>query len=120
MNVVKIRRSGTFYQVFDDDCYILYYLFGYQINNNKVGFSKSALNKVVNKLEELKINYEVVNEDSKNNYKTLNKYSKYRELGFDKYNQDIYFTNVIEKIKNIKEDKLDRILKTIEDILDED
>ena len=41
-NVVKLRKSGTFYNTFDDDCYILYYLFGYGINNMKVGFPKSA------------------------------------------------------------------------------
>ena len=44
MNVVKIRKSGTFYQVFDNDIYIFYYLFNYNIKNNKVGFPKSVLN----------------------------------------------------------------------------
>ena len=33
MSVVKLRKSGTFYSVFDNDCYVLYYLFGYKINN---------------------------------------------------------------------------------------
>ena len=46
MNAVKIRKSGTFYCVFDDDCYIVHFLLGYQINNQKVGFPASALNKV--------------------------------------------------------------------------
>ena len=50
MNVVKIRKSGTFYQVFDDDTYILYYLFGYNIINNRIGFPKSVINKVINRL----------------------------------------------------------------------
>lgn len=119
MNVVKIRKSGTFYQVFDDDSYILYYLFNYSIKNNKVGFPKSVLNKVINKLDDLKINYEVINENINNNFKNLNKYNKYRELGFNKYNKDIHYSNLIDKIKNIDEEKLDKILETIEGILNE-
>ncbi len=119
MNVVKIRKSGTFYSVFDDDCYILYFLLKYQINNNKVGFPKSALNKVINILEDNKINYEVVGEDNKNNFRNLNKYQKYVELGKEKYNEDSHYKDLVERIKNISPEKLDRILKTIESILDE-
>ncbi len=117
-NVVNLRKSGTFYQVFDDDCYIMYYLFGYGINNRKVGFLKSVLNKVINKLDELHISYEVIGETSKD-YKKLNRYSKYKTLGFEKYNKDIRYSNLINKIKNIDEDKLDKILFIIEDIINE-
>lgn len=118
MNVVKIRKSGTFYQVFDLDSYIIYYLFDYKIRENKVGFPRSALNKVLNRLEELKITYEVIGE-SQNNFKNLNKYKKYLELGKKKYNKEIQYQNIMEKLKNIKEEKLDKILEAIEEILDE-
>lgn len=119
MSVIKIRKSGTFYQVFDDDCYIFYYLFNYNIINNRVGFPKSAINKVLNELDNKKINYEIIGEDINNNFKKLNKYSKYRELGFNKYNEDIHYSNLINKVKNIPEDKLDIILNYIEEILDD-
>ena len=119
MNVIKIRKSGTFYNVFDDDCYILYLLFNYNIKNYKIGFPKSALNKVINKLDELKINYEVIGEDLKGNYKKLNKYLKFLELGKVKYNKDINYQNIMDKLNNISEDKHDKILMTIESILDE-
>lgn len=119
MNVVKIRKNGTFYNVFDDDCYILYFLFNYNIKNNKIGFPKSALNKVINKLDEFKINYEVLGEDIKNKFKNLNKYKKVVEFGKIKYNSDINFQNIIDKLKDVSDEKLERILMTIESILDE-
>jgi len=119
MNVVKIRKSGTFYTVFDDDCYIIYFLFNYNIKNSKIGFPKSALNKVINKLDELKINYEVVGVDLRGNYKNLNKYLKFVELGKIKYNSDINYQNIIDKLKDVSDEKLERILMTIESILDE-
>lgn len=61
MNEVVLRKSGTFYHVFDEDSYILYYLFGYKIKDSKVGFPISSLDKVTNELNKLKINYNVIN-----------------------------------------------------------
>ena len=119
MNVVKIRKSGTFYQVFDEDSYIFYYLFNYKIKNNKVGFPKSVFNKVINILDDKKINYEVIGENINNNFKNLNKYNKYKELGFNKYNHDIHYSNLIDKVKNINEDKLNKLLDIIERELNE-
>ena len=119
MGVVKIKKSGTFYQVVDDDSYILYYLLGYNVKNMKVGFPKSALNKVINTLESVNVSYEVVHEDIKNNFKKLDKYDKYRDLGFTKYNREIHYQNVIDKIKKSPIEKLDRLLENIEVILDE-
>lgn len=119
MNVVKIRKVGNFYDVFDDDCYILYFLFGYQIKHYKTGFPKSAFNKVINVLSEKKINYDVVGEDNKECFKNLNGYIKYLKLGKDKYNKDQCYQNIISKLSSASNEKLERILKVIEDILDE-
>lgn len=119
MNIVKIRKNGTFYTVFDRDCYILYLLFGYNIKNGKVGFPKSSLNKVLNALDDAKINYEVVGEDKSSNYKNLNKYLKYSKLGESKYSKEVNYQNILDKLNNLNEDKLDKILKTIESIINE-
>ena len=119
MNAVKIRKSGTFYCVFDDDCYIVHFLLGYQINNQKVGFPASALNKVINILEENKVNYEVIGEDKNNNFKTLNKYEKFVKLGKEQYDKATNYIILIEKLKNISPEKLDKILLTIETIINE-
>ena len=52
---VDLLKNGGFYSVFGDSCYIMLYLFGYKIIDNRVGFPLSAYDKVINKLEELKI-----------------------------------------------------------------
>ena len=74
MKFVTIRKTGLFYQVFDDDALILHFLLNYKIIDSKVGFPSNALNKVVNVLEEKKINYKVIGEDIESNFKDLNKY----------------------------------------------
>ena len=119
MNSLKIRKSGTFYNVFDDDCYILYFFFNYNIKNQKVGFPNSALNKIINKLEEFKINYEVIGGNEQNNFKNLNKYEKYVLLGKEKYEKDIKYADIVDKLHKASEEKLDKILENIERILDE-
>lgn len=43
---VVIVKSGNFYYTFLDDTYILNYLFGYQIRENKIGFPLNAKAKV--------------------------------------------------------------------------
>ena len=45
-NYIAIRKSGKFYNVFDDDALI----FNYNIINYKAGFPESAYQKVINKL----------------------------------------------------------------------
>ena len=119
MNKIKIRKSGTFYNVFDDECYILYFFFKYNIKNNKVGFPKSSLNKVINRLEEFKISYEVIGEELSNNFKNLNKYEKYILLGKAKYDKDLKYASIMEKLMTISEEKMDKILETLEGILNE-
>lgn len=50
-NSVELLKNGGFYSVFDESCYIMLYLFNYKIIDNRVGFTKSAYDKVINKLE---------------------------------------------------------------------
>ena len=120
MNKIKLRKSGTFYNVYDDDCYIFYSFFHYQIKNQKIGFPKSALAKVINKLEENKIDYEIIGDrKEKKQFKKLNRYLKYVRLGKEKYNQDLKYQNIMEKLEQADDFKLEKILKQIEVLLDE-
>ena len=45
-NIVEIFKYGGFYSVYNNDTYIFYYLFGYKIIDNRVGFPLSAYDKV--------------------------------------------------------------------------
>ena len=51
-----IIKSGNFYYTFLDDTYILNYLFGYQIRENKIGFPLNAKAKVKSVLNRNNIN----------------------------------------------------------------
>ena len=58
---------------------------GYKIIDNRVGFPLSAYDKVINKLEELKIDYENKSLDVCKKFKKLNKYNYFLEKGKSKY-----------------------------------
>ena len=125
-------RVGTFYQVYGKDSYIISYLFDYKIKFvekiSTCGFPKNSINRIMAKLEELKINYIIV--DKKNNYdvdlfydnKNLNTYEKY-------YSQAKIYVNLKIRVNNIydfltkkideKDTNVKEIIKDIENLIDE-
>ena len=104
-NYVVLIKVGNFYYCYGRDTYIISYLFKYKINimkNNiySCAFSQNAINKVMAKLENSKINYLIL--DRRNNFevneqcnlKNLNKYDKY----YEKAKNEISTNMRIEKI----------------------
>lgn len=72
-NIITISKKGSFCNIYNNDCYILYYLFNYKIINNKLGFPINSLPKVIATLENRKINYSIGNKEISfidNNYLT--------------------------------------------------
>lgn len=115
-NVIKIMKEvhpesvilvkiGTFYHQYGRDAYIISYLFGYQIksvekNLSNCGFPKAALNKIMKKLEDNKINYITVNKSE--NYEVED------EMDFKKENMYLeYYTKAHKYIA--KKNKIDGI-----------
>ena len=117
MKEVVLRKSGGFYHVNSDDCYILYYLFNYKIVSDRVGFPISAYNKVINKLEENCISYK----DELNNvivdFKRKNKYSYFVAKGKSKYSLKNRVNAIVSKLDALDENKIDEILNYIEEML---
>lgn len=77
MSSILIRKVGGFYNVFDDDAIIISYLTGYKVVNGRCGFPINSLNKVVNILEDNKVNFVVregMEDINKKNYKKCNRY----------------------------------------------
>ena len=72
---IVMIKVGTFYHIYDKDMIIINYLFKYNIINDKVEFPISNLNKVINKLKKLEINYYI---DDTIFYKFDN--NKYQEI----------------------------------------
>lgn len=106
---IIIQKQGIFYMVYGNDSYIINYLFDYQIKQYnktiKVGFSN--IDKVIKKLNKLKINY-IVNNEIKKKFKN-NNYDKYSINNITKMNK------ILSKIKDIilDENKINEIEKIL-------
>ena len=105
-NYVLLIKCGNFYVCINEDATVLNNVFKYKINVSsnfiKCGFPSSSLSKVEKKLEDLEINYLIIDKDiiEKQKYE-VNKYTKY--LNFNNY--DILL-NRINKINLILKDNL--------------
>ena len=121
-------KSGSFYHCYGRDAYILSYMFDYKIKTIKEsnilssGFPQNALNKVMARLENKKINYLIIeprdnyNVNYKMDFKNLNRYNeiylkanKYVKLVVrinnlsDSLKKDIEKEDTIEKIRRMEE-----------------
>lgn len=114
-NKMQIRKIGKFYNVFDDDCYILYYFFDYKIKQNRTGFPISAYNKVINKLEEQNVDYEILGEKIKSNFKKKNNYNKYLKKGREKYERELKKQELEKQLEKLSEKELKELYIMIEE-----
>ena len=118
LDFIILFICGNFYEVLVDDSYILNTLFNYKIkktsNITKVGFPIIALNKVILRLQMLKINYLIVNPngDIKKKFNN-NKYRNYLEkpTNLDRINL------IYQRLLDIKGDDIDALLNKIEEII---
>lgn len=128
-NSVCLFKVGNFYHCYDKDAYILSYVFGYKIkslegNYKEAGFPIVALNKVIAKLENNKINYIILDKrndydvDQEEDYKNLNKYDEFYEKSHLYVNYKARIENINEfLLKNISEKNFRKILGKIENII---
>ncbi len=112
---ITLKKLGGFYNAYNDDAYILFYLFHYNIKNNKSGFPLSAYNKVINCLEENNISYNVEGKEEKRDFKKKNKYSFIVEKGRKLYEREQRANFIYDKISDLKENQVDELLTLIED-----
>lgn len=111
-----ILKSGSFYVTFDDDSYILNYLFKYKMKDNKVGFPSSNLNKILEILKNNQLN--VIVDDliitQKNNL-----YHEYLIKSNKNYIYEENFNNLIKEIKLITKNdnkKIDEIRSMLHEL----
>ena len=80
-DMLVLIKNGTFYNAYNEDAYIISYLFNYKVNKDKkCGFSNNSFNKVINTLEDKKINYEIVYKDKNPVIKKYNKLNNYKKI----------------------------------------
>lgn len=123
---IILVKIGKFYYCYGKDAYIISALTNYKLNileNNiySSAFSTNAYNKVINILEEKKINYLILDrrnnyeESDKQNFKNLNTYNE----NFKKAKENISTKVRIEKIYKflIENSKNSELLTNIENII---
>ena len=121
-NYINLRKVGGFYQCFDEDAYLLFYLFGYKVNNDRAGFPISSLNKIINTLDNKKINYMVCNNNddkSIKDFKRKNTYYHYVEVSKEAYNLEIKKLSIEKKIKSMPFSKIEKLYAMIEQFVNE-
>ena len=117
---VVIIKSGNFYYSFEDDAYILKYLFDYQIRENKVGFPISAKAKVKSILNHNNINLIEVIDDYAYVLETKNT-NMYQEM-LKEAKSNILIKNMVNNLMNaieIKVKKEEANYRLIKDFVDE-
>jgi len=116
---IKIRKQGKFYTAYEDDAYVLHAVFNYKVSNGRAGFPINVLGKVTNTLDEYKIDYVVIENDKEVIKKQfpINSYNKYLKKGKEHNARIKDEEELIEKIKNLSEEKTLKIIKYIEEVI---
>lgn len=117
-------KSGNFYLSFDEDAIIMNKVFNYKINdlksNIKVGFPVNSLNKCLEKLKNLNINFLIIdnNEIIKKQNNEINNFSNYIGGVFEyiSINNKIKVINEFIKSMNDNNKKIELIHKIEETI----
>ena len=116
--VVRLYKSGKFYNAFGDDGLILHELLGYKYieYKNSVGFPESAINKVESKLESEKISYSVYEKDNLlEEYKGIDKnYKIVLSKVLKNYDVEKRLTRLKSKINNLTIEELERVIDSLE------
>lgn len=99
-------------------------LFNYKIvnlnNNIKVGFSLNNIDIILSKFKELNINYIIIKDKSVvNKYECNNNcFGKYTSSVFDIISINNRISRIVDKLKNIENNKIDDVLNKIECLID--
>ena len=125
-----LLKVGAFYETYGKDAYIIAYLFDYRLKEEskvpKSGFGRSALKKVLTKIEEEKIDYLLL--DVRNNYdvdekqenRNLNRYTEVYEKSRKYVKKKRKIAEIIDLMnKMIEKEDFDKKIKQIEVFLSE-
>lgn len=116
--IVKMYKSGNFYNVFGDGGIIVHGLHNYKFveSKNGVGFNTSALAKVKASLEENHISYIVYERDEEvAKYKGVDKdYDRLLSDGLKRYSMNVRLDRLKSKIEKMSLEKLEKLVEAIE------
>lgn len=111
-----LNSNGLFYETYNEDAMIINFLFGYKINKKKASFPISSKNKVINILENKKINYKINdNNDSsyEKDFKNLNCYQKTLDKAYKISFREKKLNNIIKKLRKLDSEKLEELINIV-------
>ncbi len=113
LNIYK--DGGKFYRARGIDAYILNYIFDYKVINGKCGFPDNIIERVLIKLEEEKISYEInyCDRNSKSRRFKYNNYLRFHEKALKKMEISEKIELIEKKLNNANIKELERILDII-------
>lgn len=125
---VLIVKIGNFYYSYGKDSYIISYLFNYKVGITKekiyfCSYPQNALNKVIAKLENSKINYIILDRrneysiDEKYDFKNLNRYNEIYEKAKQKIRTKMRIEEIYNYILQNENDK--ELILEIENVINE-
>ena len=123
-NYILLKQIGKFINVYNDDAYILHSIFGYKLvgegKNDKLGFPSTVIDKIIDKLDSLSINYEIYYKkelESSKDFKKKNNYQKYLDQGLLQVEIDKKVDLIKYKLSRLDLKEVNKELEKILDIL---
>lgn len=124
MFIELYKNDGKFITCYNDDAYILHSIFGYKLvgegKNDKLGFPSTVIDKIIDKLDSLSINYEIYYKkelESSKDFKKKNNYQKYLEQGLLQVEIDKKGDLIKYKLSRLDLKEVNKELEKILDIL---
>lgn len=124
MFIELYKNDGKFITCYNDDAYILHSIFGYKLvgegKNDKLGFPSTVIDKIIDKLDSLSINYEIYYKKelkSSKDFKKKNNYQKYLEQGLLQVEIDKKVDLIKYKLSRLDLKEVNKELEKILDIL---
>lgn len=124
MFIELYKNDGRFITCYNDDAYILHSIFGYKLvgegKNDKLGFPSTVIDKIIDKLDSLSINYEIYYKkelESSKDFKKKNNYRKYLEQGLLQVEIDKKVDLIKYKLSRLDLKEVNKELEKILDIL---
>ena len=124
MFIELYKNDGKFITCYNEDAYILHSIFGYKLvgegKNDKLGFPSTVIDKIIDKLDSLSINYEIYYKkelESSKDFKKKNNYQKYLEQGLLQVEIDKKVDLIKYKLSRLDLKDVNKELEKILDVL---
>lgn len=115
---VKLRKHGKFYAAYEEDAYVIHAILGYKVSNGKAGFPENALGKVLQELDDYKVNFSVIENDTETNRRKYPKsnYQKYYKQGIKSCDELKKESRIVDKIRNLTDEQIEKVIDYIEEL----